>query len=183
MTLVRTARLGAVAALALLVGVSLAGCQYGYGARPLAPSGEGSLGMYARVVQGDHFCSDLGAEEIQRFMVTQVAPGGPADRAGIKPGCLLLKIDGHTCRDAESLIRLVRDLEPGRTVNVVIYRNGKREKLELVVARSTEAWGNAPAASFSGMMEPGQIPARDDGNVKGDKHEDEPPTVPGLYAN
>jgi len=125
-----------------------AGCQYGDDARPVAPFGDATLGMYARIVQSGHALSDLGVDGLRRVLVTRVAPGGPADRAGIRPGAYLVSVDGHNCRDAESLIRLVRSLNTDEEVVVTIYQDGKKSKLKLRPMKNLKVWGDTPHTVF-----------------------------------
>ncbi|MBN2713665.1 MAG: PDZ domain-containing protein [Planctomycetes bacterium] len=166
-----------VCALAML---AASGCQYGMGSKPVAPFGDSTLGLYARMTQSEHFFNDLGASGTQRVMVTKVKAGGPAYLAGIRPGDFILKVNGHTCRDAESLIRYVRNLEPGTVARVKIYQRGKSKNVKVAVARSVDVWGNTPNMSFKEMVEPEDV--NKDWIIK-EKHEDEAETVPGLYTN
>ncbi|GAP56115.1 probable periplasmic serine endoprotease DegP-like [Arthrobacter sp. Hiyo6] len=53
---------------------------------------------------------------------------GPADKAGIKPGDVLISLDGKELGSAEDLLSALRNANPKQTVNVE-YRRGtdKRE--------------------------------------------------------
>ncbi len=59
-------------------------------------------------------------------LVTGVAPGGPASRAGIRPGDVVLAVNGSTVDGAAALIRAVAALPPGTRVRLAVNRNGER---------------------------------------------------------
>ena len=58
--------------------------------------------------------------------VQDVTPGGPADKAGLKPGDVVRKFNGQTVDDSGQLVAKVTDTNPGTTVTLDILRDGKR---------------------------------------------------------
>jgi len=56
--------------------------------------------------------------------VVDVVPGSPADRAGLKPGDLVLEADRRPVADAQSLQRLLFADAIGRDLPVTVYRRG-----------------------------------------------------------
>ena len=56
--------------------------------------------------------------------VVEVVAGGPADRAGIRIGDLIVTFAGKPVGSADSLSGLVQARQPGETVQVVVERNG-----------------------------------------------------------
>ncbi len=65
-------------------------------------------------------------------LVTEVADGSPAARAGIEMGDVLLSIARTALEDRETLRRLVREL-PGRNVEVTLRRRGKERRLNVTL--------------------------------------------------
>ena len=57
--------------------------------------------------------------------VQDVTPGGPADKAGLKPGDVVRKFNGQTVDDSGQLVAMVTDTNPGTTVTLDILRDGK----------------------------------------------------------
>ena len=57
--------------------------------------------------------------------VQDVTPGGPADKAGLKPGDVVRKFNGQTVDDSGQLVAKVTDTNPGTTVTLDILRDGK----------------------------------------------------------
>lgn len=62
------------------------------------------------------------------IQVVAVVPGGPAERAGLRGGDLLVAIDGRDTPDRAALDAAVRALRPEEAVAVRLIRNGKVEK-------------------------------------------------------
>ncbi|WP_245967083.1 S1C family serine protease [Sphaerisporangium album] len=54
-----------------------------------------------------------------------VVPGGPADKAGMKPGDVILAIDGNPVSDQAELIVAIRSKAPGDTVTLKFRRDGR----------------------------------------------------------
>jgi S1-C subfamily serine protease len=75
----------------------------------------------------------LAAELAQKSAVvaTTVDPAGPAERAGLKPGDVLLAVDGQTVTGADDLIRILTGEKIGRAVEIELLRGGKRLQLAL----------------------------------------------------
>jgi S1-C subfamily serine protease len=54
--------------------------------------------------------------------IINVVPGGPAERAGIQVGDVIVSFDGRGVDDSATLGTLIRDHEPGDTVEVEVVR-------------------------------------------------------------
>jgi serine protease Do len=64
-------------------------------------------------------------------LVTRVLAGGPADKAGIQPGDVLVSFAGRPVEDPVSLIEVVRTTAINRKVKIHVYRKGKRKTLTI----------------------------------------------------
>ena len=62
-----------------------------------------------------------------------VEPKGPADKAGIRAGDIILKFDGQPVRHFDDLKAAVDSVTPGEQVTVELQRDGKRLTLRLIV--------------------------------------------------
>ena len=58
-------------------------------------------------------------------LVQQVQPGGPADKAGLKPGDIITTIDGRAIKDGDDLVNEIASRRPGSTVRLGYLRDGK----------------------------------------------------------
>jgi serine protease Do len=59
-------------------------------------------------------------------LVQEVQPGGPADKAGIKPGDVINSIDGHSIKDGNELVDEIASRRPGSTARLGYLREGKQ---------------------------------------------------------
>jgi serine protease Do len=58
-------------------------------------------------------------------LVQQVQPGGPADKAGMKPGDIITTIDGRSIKDGDDLVNDIASRRPGSSVRLGFLRDGK----------------------------------------------------------
>jgi len=89
---------------------------------PPAAGGEAHLGLAAR-------------EQAGKVVVDSVEKGGPAERAGLQPGDVLLEIANQPLKSAKDLAERVRALEPGSIVWIKVEVDGKAEALKVSVER------------------------------------------------
>ena len=66
-------------------------------------------------------------------LVNDVTPGGAADRAGIKPGDVILAFDGQTIETWGDLPPLVGANPPGMKADVLVSRDGKERTFEVTL--------------------------------------------------
>ncbi|MDR1745564.1 MAG: PDZ domain-containing protein, partial [Planctomycetota bacterium] len=71
-------------------------------------------------------------------LITEVDPAGPAHKAGIRRGDLVVSFDNIDIRDNEHLRYLVADTAPGRAVPIAIIRGGEKMDLTLSVEAQPE---------------------------------------------
>jgi serine protease Do len=67
------------------------------------------------------------------------AEGGPAEKAGLEPGDVIVSADGHPVDRVSTLQRVVRTHEPGETVAVEVMRFGKRQTFRVRLAERADA--------------------------------------------
>lgn len=77
----------------------------------------------------------LGIEKTGGALVSEVFKDGPAYRAGMREGDLIVEFNGAEVKESSDLPRLVADIKPGSTVGVVIIRNGARKNLKIKVVQ------------------------------------------------
>jgi serine protease Do len=71
--------------------------------------------------------------EERGILVTEVDEDGPAAKAGLKVGDVILEVDGRAVQDAEDLRREVRKLDPGQEAALTVQRDGRAMDLKLTV--------------------------------------------------
>ncbi len=75
--------------------------------------------------------SDQEAEK--NCKISRVEPKGPADKAGIRAGDVILKFDDQPIQNFDDLKSAVDSLTPGEQVSVELQRDGKHMSLRLIV--------------------------------------------------
>ena len=75
----------------------------------------------------------------QGVRIVEVVPGSPADRAGLRPGDLLLSAAGGAVPDAQALQRLMLADAIGRPLNLTVLRSGALVDVVAVPAELAEA--------------------------------------------
>jgi serine protease Do len=58
-------------------------------------------------------------------LVQQVQPGGPADKAGLKPGDIITQVDGRPIKDGDDLVNEIASRKPGSSIRLGLVRDGK----------------------------------------------------------
>ncbi|MBN2370087.1 MAG: PDZ domain-containing protein [Vicinamibacteria bacterium] len=80
----------------------------------------------------------FGLESEKGILVSSVDADGPAGKAGMKAGDVLVNISGEKIRSASGLHEALEDVEPGQEISVTVLRNGKTMDL-MVVAGGARA--------------------------------------------
>jgi serine protease DegS len=70
----------------------------------------------------------------QSLLVTETAAGGPAERAGIQVGDLIVALDGADVNDAREAMQMIARLRPGDRVLVGLQRQDRRLDVDAIVA-------------------------------------------------
>jgi serine protease Do len=82
----------------------------------------GKLGVVIQnVTQG--LADSFGLPQPEGALVSSVEKGGPAERAGIEPGDVILKLNGEPLKDSTELPVRIASISPGTSVDLEIWRN------------------------------------------------------------
>jgi serine protease Do len=83
----------------------------------------------------------LKLDEPRGVEVKRVEEGSPAEKAGIKPGDVLLTYNGENVLGAQQLGRLVAETPEGRKIRIQLWRDGRAQTLTVIIkARRTPAF-------------------------------------------
>ena len=93
----------------------------------------GRIGVTVQPVPPDSV-KDFGLSSRQGAMVMSVASGGPADKAGVKPGDVVVEFNGQPVSNNDELVRLVTGTKPGATVPMKVMRDKQEKTLTITVA-------------------------------------------------
>ncbi len=75
----------------------------------------------------------FGISESDGALVADVMENGPAEKAGIKRGDLIISYNGKKVKDNDTLPRLVAATEIGKKARIVLIRDKKRMEVDVVV--------------------------------------------------
>jgi serine protease DegQ len=68
-------------------------------------------------------------------LIAGVLRGGPADKAGVKPGDVLVEVEGRPVADPTSMLNLIAALPPGKPASVKVKRSGQEIDATITVGR------------------------------------------------
>jgi len=128
-------------------------------AQQLRASGKVTRGRIGVVIQPitKELAESFGLSKPAGALVNSVEKGGPADKAGIDSGDVILRFDGKAVTSSEDLPRIVGATRPGTKVTVQIWRNKAARDVQVVVAelqedraaRQSRRGGGKPPAAMS----------------------------------
>jgi serine protease Do len=104
----------------------------------------GFLGVGIQDVTHD-IADSIGLKQAKGALVTQVTPGSPAEKAGIKSGDVITQVDGDRIDDARSLSRDIGAKAPGTTVDVSVWRDNATQHFSVKLDVLKPDSGKTPA--------------------------------------
>ncbi len=109
-------------------------------AQQLRTTGKVTRGRIGVVIQPltKELADGFGLSKPQGALVNSVEKGGPADKAGIEAGDVILRFDGKTVNASEDLPRIVGGTKPGSKVTVQVWRSKATRDLQVAVAELTD---------------------------------------------
>ncbi|WP_431475744.1 trypsin-like peptidase domain-containing protein [Massilia eburnea] len=81
----------------------------------------------------------FGLDRDSGAIIAGVVRNGPADKAGIKPGDILLSVDGKPVKDTNEMLNLIAQLSPGGQSTMRILRKSRESDLLLTVGKRPPA--------------------------------------------
>jgi serine protease Do len=106
----------------------------------------GWLGVKIRSVSDD-VAETIGTTERAGALIESVTTDGPAAKAGLKEGDIIVRFDGKDVPTNRALPKAVARTQHGKEVDVEVIRQGKRQVLKIVVGRLQEDDDKKPAAA------------------------------------
>jgi serine protease Do len=118
----------------------------------------GMLGVGIQPVTAD-LASGLGLKDARGVIVNSVTAGGPADKAGIKTGDVILQFNGMDVNDPNVLRNSVAATEPGSEATLTISRGGNQQQVKVTLgtltpesAQATEGQGGQGGDTGAGKL-------------------------------
>jgi len=110
----------------------------------------GWLGVRIQNVTQD-IADGLGLSPPRGALVSSVSPDGPAAKAGIQPGDVVISFDGKDVPDMHRLPLMVAETDVDKTVDIVVFRKGQSVSLKVKVG---ELAAKESAEDDEGQQEP-----------------------------
>ena len=82
----------------------------------------------------ENLAKALNIKQTQGVLVSDVAPDGPADRAGIKRGDVIAEFSGQKVENSTQLRNLAAQTEPMTPVTIGLIRDGRKMDIRLTLA-------------------------------------------------
>ena len=97
----------------------------------------GRIGVVIQPVTKE-LADSFGLQKPQGALVSSVEKGGPAEKAGVEAGDVILRFDGKAVSASEDLPRIVGGTKPGNRVPMQVWRNKASRDVQVTVAELQE---------------------------------------------
>jgi len=77
----------------------------------------------------------FGLEAKEGALIAAVVQGGPADKAGVKPGDVLVSVDNQSISDTTALLNAIAQLKPGAEAKMKVIRRGKPAEITVTIGK------------------------------------------------
>lgn len=83
-------------------------------------------------------------------LIAGVLKGGPADKAGVKPGDILVAVEGKVIADSSVMLNLIAALPPGEVATITVVRNHAEKDIKINVGKRPKP---APQDQYQDTLE------------------------------
>ncbi|OAG27439.1 DegQ family serine endoprotease [Thermodesulfatator autotrophicus] len=112
-------------------------------AKQIIEKGKVTRGWLGVVIQdlNEDLAKSFGLDKPEGALVTDVAENSPAQKAGLKPGDIIVEYNGKPVKNVAELRTLVALTPPGTKVKMVVFRKGERKVLEVEIGSQPQSLG------------------------------------------
>lgn len=93
----------------------------------------GWLGVSIQPLTGD-LAEQFNLADDSGVLIADVVEEGPADKAGIQRGDVIIELNGFAVKDVRQLRNMVADATPGKEIALTVIREGKARTIEVKIA-------------------------------------------------
>ncbi|MDO8262741.1 MAG: DegQ family serine endoprotease [Gallionella sp.] len=116
----------------------------------------GRLGMTVQSVEPEH-AKSFELTKAGGALITSVEKDGPAYRAGLEIGDIILKFDGKELAGADDLVRAVAEAVPGSSAKLQVWRNGAAREMTVRLGEADSEHMAQKQELGGKAAEPGQL--------------------------
>jgi serine protease Do len=113
----------------------------------------GYLGVWLQDID-PQMAEEFGLAEARGVIISEVKDGGPADKGGVKAGDVVLTYRDRDVDDMTQFRNMVSTTEPGSTVDIEVFREGKKKRLSLEVGEYPDEEGGGSEKSLEEVASP-----------------------------
>jgi serine protease Do len=112
------------------------------------------LGVHVQEV-GQAFADSFGLASPEGALVASVERGGPADRAGLKSGDIVRRVNGKAIVASTDLSSIIALSKPGERANLEVWRDGKLVRIDAVLGDASEKSRRLPQEELAAAPDNG----------------------------
>jgi serine protease Do len=116
----------------------------------------GRLGVQIQELTPE-LAESFGLKNANGALVAGVEKGGPAEKAGVRPGDVILKFGGKSVQNAQDLRRLVAGTQPGASVPVELWSRGQTRQLAVTIGEVESDMSRTPGQEAKPPTGPGGL--------------------------
>lgn len=90
-----------------------------------------ALGLSEQVSEGQHQGAVLFGDAENK--ISAVAVGSPAEKAGLKAGDIIVKVNQEVIDERNSLTKLIQDYTPGQEITLTVFKKGQTSEVKAVL--------------------------------------------------
>jgi serine protease Do len=112
------------------------------------------IGVYLEAINKE-LLDYFGVKGENGLLVSRLTAGGPAEKAGLKVGDVITRVDGQPVESVSDLSELIQDKKKGDRVKIDLVRNKKPMSLEVEVEEEespSSSWSMAPYQEYWGDL-------------------------------
>ncbi|MDP3438254.1 MAG: PDZ domain-containing protein, partial [Azonexus sp.] len=94
----------------------------------------GWIGVEAQEITPE-LAESFGLPDVEGALIAGVVRGSPADRAGVRPGDVLLAVDGKSVKDPQIMLDLIAALKPDEQAGFRLRRDKKIVELQVKIGK------------------------------------------------
>ena len=125
--------------------------------RQFGETRRGWIGVRIQEVN-DEIAEGFGMDKAMGALIAGVTPDGPAAKAGLQAGDVVVEFNGKPVAAMRQLPQFVASTSPDKAVDLVVLRNGERKTLKITIGVLNEAAGGATMASAPGKLDEPDTP-------------------------
>ncbi|HEX6795558.1 MAG TPA: DegQ family serine endoprotease [Casimicrobiaceae bacterium] len=100
----------------------------------------------------------FGLKNANGALVNSVERDGPAAKAGVQSGDIILKVEGRDVHSSSELPRIITAIRPGTKVNLTVWRKGSTKEIPVVIAEIKDDQAASTPRRGGGKEQPKEKP-------------------------